>query len=175
MSKLCGFYFFICTLICKKLFLKPSFSIFQTENITDILLQRELGASPTLFCLSFPDFPTHLSGNRKRLTASSNNFEQSSVWRAARTTDKMLNFFHAVALGTRHACSLSTRHTLHFHLTYVLYITRDKRVGGEGVRERDLCGREIMWEKDKALSREPQEYTSLFLRMQPVTAHHPDS
>lgn len=61
--------------------------------------------------------------------------------------------------------------TLTFHSTYA-------RDTGGGVGGGGLCGREIMWETDKALlPGDPQEHTSLsfFLRMWLVTAHHPDS
>lgn len=72
--------------------------------------------------LSFPlqAFQAHLSGNKTL---------NKVLWIAWQIVQVSIIFFHTVALGTKHPRSLSTRHTLHFHLTYVLYITRDPSRG----------------------------------------------
>lgn len=139
---------------------RPSFSflIFRPE-ITDILLQR--GRLPLSSRLP------RLSDSFERRQKTSRSFWEQ-LWTNFCGWEQLTNcstFFFPRGCPGNKACTLT------FHSTYA-------RDTGGGVGGGGLCGREIMWETDKALlPGDPQEHTSLsfFLRMWLVTAHHPDS
>lgn len=123
-----------------------------------ILFPSDEKASPTHFCLSFSDFPTHLSGNKEWLADSVSGFEQTSVDELWKQLTNCSNFFFWLPWEQ----GMHAHFPLAIHnLTYVLYIRRDTRGGHEGGCVR-FVEREIMWETDKALLEEPWKYTWLF-------------
>lgn len=100
-----------------------------------------------------PDFPTHLSADRK--TVSEKNFEGTSVdesW--ALLTNCSTSFFHAVT------------HKAHAHFPLDIHAWEDTLAGIRGMRG-----------VDKTLPGDPLEQTSLssFLRTWLVAAFQPDS